>query len=390
MKTIGIFVSVYPPPFVGGAEQSVKDYCEFLNSCGFRVRVYSLTERYEKPQEIKGTSSIIIKKYPIKLPWHPLLIASKKSKMGGLFWHVANLYQSKNNYEIKKILLEDKIDLVLCHNLPGWGTLPWRAASDLKIPLIQMCHDYGLICFKSSLWTRKLTTCTGKCLSCLPRRISTRKHLEAESLISVSQYVSRTIAKSLWNSVESKNFKMNVIRPPVMPPDTFNFNHQAEYDLGFLGRITQEKGIEELLEAAFRLNCTLLVAGNGEKNYISMLTQKYPCATFIGTMEKWEFLSKIKVLVAPSLWAEPLGRTIMEAAIIGKPTVSSNRGGMPEIFASNNSRIIGVDPQDKEKLDIALIEALELPQGSRIDTSDKGLDLSGSQLVNEINEILNS
>jgi glycosyltransferase involved in cell wall biosynthesis len=390
MKTIGVFVSVYPPPFVGGAEQSTKDYTEFLESCGFRVLVYSLLERHEKPQEIKVGSNIIIKKYPIKLPWHPLLITSKRSKMCRLIWHVANLYQSKNNYEIKKLLIQDKIDLVLCHNIPGWGTLPWRAASDLEIPLIQMCHDYGLICFKSSLWTRKLTTCTGKCVSCLPRRISTRKHLVAKSLISVSQYVSTTITKSLWNSDVSEKLKLNVIRPPVMPPDTFNFNHQAEYDLGFLGRITQEKGIEELLEAAFRLNCTLLVAGNGEMNYVSMLTQKYPCATFIGTMEKWEFLSKIKVLVAPSLWAEPLARTIMEAAIVGKPTVSSNRGGMPEIFASNNSKIIGVDPQDKEKLDIALIDALKLDQGDRIDTSDKGLELSGWQLVDEINEIFNS
>ncbi len=51
-----------------------------------------------------------------------------------------------------------------------------------------------------------------------------------------------------------------------------------------------------------------------------------------------EFLALTKVLMAPSVWAEPFGRVAAEAMINGIPPLVSDRGGLPEAVGGDESQ----------------------------------------------------
>ncbi|MBV9124533.1 MAG: glycosyltransferase [Planctomycetes bacterium] len=51
------------------------------------------------------------------------------------------------------------------------------------------------------------------------------------------------------------------------------------------------------------------------------------------TPDPRDFFRVTRLLLAPSLWAEPSGRVVMEALVNGIPVLASNRGGLPETLA---------------------------------------------------------
>ena len=52
---------------------------------------------------------------------------------------------------------------------------------------------------------------------------------------------------------------------------------------------------------------------------------------FVGWQDTAEFLETIDVLVVPSVWHEPLSRTVIEASAHGVPVLAAERGGIPEV-----------------------------------------------------------
>ena len=58
-----------------------------------------------------------------------------------------------------------------------------------------------------------------------------------------------------------------------------------------------------------------------------------------------EFLNKTEIVVVPSRWEEPFGRTALESASRGCATIISNRGGLPE---TTDFRVVLNKLKDKE------------------------------------------
>ena len=55
------------------------------------------------------------------------------------------------------------------------------------------------------------------------------------------------------------------------------------------------------------------------------------------------------VVVVPSVWLEPFGRTVIEALSTGRPVVASRVGGIPEIMTGPLDRFL-FDRDDDEAL----------------------------------------
>jgi len=51
-------------------------------------------------------------------------------------------------------------------------------------------------------------------------------------------------------------------------------------------------------------------------------------------------MSKVKLVLVPSLWPEPFGRVALEAISQGTPVVASNKGGLPEIIKDGRYGLI--------------------------------------------------
>lgn len=109
----------------------------------------------------------------------------------------------------------------------------------------------------------------------------------------------------------------------------------ADYFL-FVGRLSEEKGIDLLLKTFATSPYTIKIAGDGPLlgDIITYRTQ-YPNIEFLGSMEKARILDLMchcNALVFPSIWYEGMPLTIIEAFACGTPVIASRLGAMESMI----------------------------------------------------------
>lgn len=131
----------------------------------------------------------------------------------------------------------------------------------------------------------------------------------------------------------------------------------------FAGRIVEYKGVAELLDAFTALDrddCILMIVGShnfgsGEtsefekkiKASFSHLKDKVIFTGFVPYQEMWKYYKLADAAVFPSMWEEPAGLVMIEAAAAGIPVITTRSGGIPEylndelaIFLDRDEHII--------------------------------------------------
>jgi glycosyltransferase involved in cell wall biosynthesis len=120
----------------------------------------------------------------------------------------------------------------------------------------------------------------------------------------------------------------------------------------FVGRLSPEKGIEELVAATQGMN--LVVAGDGPLRHL------VPEALgFVPHDELGELYDRAAVVVCPS-YREGLPLCVLEAMAHGKPVVASAVGGIPELVEDGVTGLL-VEPGDVAGLRAALERLLADP-----------------------------
>jgi glycosyltransferase involved in cell wall biosynthesis len=119
-------------------------------------------------------------------------------------------------------------------------------------------------------------------------------------------------------------------------------DENAGYAL-YVGRISQEKGIETLLRAgkALKHDLTLKIVGSGP--LLDKLKTEYPDAQFVGYKTGAALAAIVKraaFIVVPSEWYENCSMSVLEAMAFGKPVIGSNIGGIPEQIEDNDTGIL--------------------------------------------------
>lgn len=114
--------------------------------------------------------------------------------------------------------------------------------------------------------------------------------------------------------------------------------------LGYVGRITPEKGIETLVDSLKGLdNVKLMIAGTGNPEYTVKIKETASATgakvEFTGFLERDKiasFLASIDALVLPSLttpqWKEQFGRVIIEAFASKTAVIGSSSGEIPNVI----------------------------------------------------------
>ena len=145
---------------------------------------------------------------------------------------------------------------------------------------------------------------------------------------------------------------------PQMGVDTDLFtpkivnNNQNQLNIGFLGRLVPEKGIDILFTAVSQLcqqglNCRITICGSGssETDLRQMAAQQKiaDVVTWKGAVRHEEApqeIGQFDVLVLPSrtvdTWKEQFGHVIIEAMAMGIPVVGSDCGEIPNVIANRN------------------------------------------------------
>lgn len=115
--------------------------------------------------------------------------------------------------------------------------------------------------------------------------------------------------------------------------------------ISFVGRLTEEKGIDKLLEAVKLIEPNVKVIVTGSLMHNMEVVDEYQKKIFNLSKElgdKIVFTGYIShkivqevyqiadIAVLPSVWEEPAGLTMVEAASCGIPVITTNSGGIPE------------------------------------------------------------
>ena len=191
----------------------------------------------------------------------------------------------------------------------------------------------------------------------LSRWIEQQAYAAADGVIAVSQQMKNDVVEAYGIDQKKVTVIHNGIDPEFYAP-TFDFDFLASYDIDknipivlFVGRITRQKGISQLLGAAayFDTNCQIvLCAGAPDTPEIAAETAALVSklqATRNGVILISEMLprEKIKILyshaavfVCPSLY-EPFGIINLEALSCETPVVASHVGGIPEIITEGET-----------------------------------------------------
>ena len=140
--------------------------------------------------------------------------------------------------------------------------------------------------------------------------------------------------KLIQNGFSSKQVQVisGLYNPNGIRP---SFSENKGQYVGFVGRVSPEKGIDLLVESAKALpDVPFRVAGNFDRT-LDLVRQAPLNIEFTGQLSPdalIEFYAQARMILAPSKWYEGLPMAVIEAMLSGKPVVCSNIGGLPEII----------------------------------------------------------
>lgn len=315
--------NLYKPYNKGGAEKIV----EFLFDA-FDRQDHEILLLTTKPYKGKAADSDQ-KIYYINSLYYDL---SKIPIFIRLFWHFFDLFDFIKYYQIKKILLKEKPDLVIGLNLKGITYLLPILAKKLKIKYCHYPQDVQLIAPSGLIihgHEEKINGLFNKLYISICR-----------NLFKDASYV---IFSSLWLKTihESKNFfnkaQKIVINNPVYISEAKILDPRSD-DFLFVGQIEEHKGIIFLIDLFVRLYdqkeiYNLKIAGSGSCEAL-IKARSTPNIKLLGRMEPNEIRNVMAyslALIVPSLCYENSPFVIYEAAQVGLPTIASDIGGITEL-----------------------------------------------------------
>jgi len=116
----------------------------------------------------------------------------------------------------------------------------------------------------------------------------------------------------------------------------------------FIGKMEKYKGtavLEKILENPKFTAPVVFIGGGSERAGLIKLTEQSGSrAVFLNWIPNDDVLrimNNAKMLLFPSVWAEPLSRVLLEALSVGLPVVAMASGGTPEIIADGKNGLLG-------------------------------------------------
>src|SRR3989344_573978 len=346
--------SLYEPYYRGGVEVVVHRVIDGLKQLNHEVILITLGRKNDKVQFGNLT---IYRVNPRNI--FSFLDINKRPIWLRLIWHPLDVFNFFGRHLVKKILKQEKPDLVITHNLKGIGYLVPRVIKKLGFQHIHTIHDVqlsrpsGLLLFnkeKPFLVIDKLY-----------EKICRWLFNNPDIIVSPSAW--------LLDYYKVRGFfyesKKAVLPNPIVFEKVEKLAPAAKTDklinLLYVGQLESAKGIDLLIAACQKLklnNWHLTIVGSGSMQAglsKSIGSDKhFSLAGYIEPEKLLAYYRQADLTVVPSLCYENSPVVIYDSLVANVPVIASDIGGIGELVKDNYNGFTFTPGNEKN-----LVEVLE-------------------------------
>lgn len=336
---VGIITSLYPPLIKGGAEIIAS-----MQATGFKEAMNHVFVISTKPYNYLGKKSFQIKEninnttvyrfFPFNI--YHYIDGYKFPGFIRLIWHIIDIFNIFSYFIIKKILEEEKPDVIITHNLMGLGFLIPRLLKKLNIKHIYIVHDVQLVAPSGLIIKGKEDALKHKIFKKIGY-VKLMRHMigSPDAVVSPSKFLMDYYKKNKFFN-KSKKF---VLSNPLKQLIKFEKKPNKDLNILYLGQLYEAKGalglIETFNELKFKNSYLHIVGSGADTEKAVKLARGNKKIVFHGWKSGNELLSVLAsadLLVAPSLCYENSPNVIYEALSMGIPVLTSRIGGAGELI----------------------------------------------------------
>ena len=321
MKILSVHNSYQKP---GGEDQVFAQEADLLRAHGHQVLLYQASN-----DQVTGVNPLVL--------------------LGNTVWN------RQIHDQLRGLLQRERPDIMHVHNtFPVISPSAYYAANAEGVPVVQTLHNYRMLCPAATLFRDGHV-----CQECVSRTIplpgvvhgcyrgSRMATAAAVAMLATHNY------KQTWNKAISSYIALTgfardkfieggfpaekiFVKPNYLQTDPGLGEGQGNYAL-FVGRLTPEKGISNLLEAWRTLGTELplQIAGDGPlAPEVEKASVEMEGVSWLKWLPRAEILQRMKdasVLILPSTWYEGFPMIIAEAFAVGLPVIASDLGSMASI-----------------------------------------------------------
>jgi glycosyltransferase involved in cell wall biosynthesis len=343
--------SLFPPRIIGGAEVMVGHAADGLQAAGHSVSVVTTAPRAETGREV--VRGVRVHRIRIGNLYWPGAAPRAPRALKPL-WHAIDLWNPVVHRRLRRIVRDERPDVVHTNNLGGLSPAVWAAARAEGVPVVHTPHDYALTCVRAMRLTRGGRICESRCATCAVRGAWLRRLSgDVAAVTAPSRFVlDRHLELGFFPRAKPHVVPYAVDRPPGPSP------RRTHGPLGILliGQLRAHKGVRvalAALAAAPDLDVRLDIAGTGELldecRTAAARDARIRVHGFVAGEAKEALFRDSHVLVCPSTWWEVTGIVILEAYARGRPAIGSRIGGIPEVIEHGRTGFL-VRPGDAGEL----------------------------------------
>lgn len=345
MKILQVNQFYYPR---GGADKYFLDLTRALEQAGHTVAVFSMTHPKNWPSP---WSDYFVSRVSFNEPtWRDRLKTTGRV-----------LYSREAKRKFARLVRDFKPDIIHLHNIYHHISPSILDVSrQHKIPVVMHLHDYKLVCANHAMFNNgKFCDCCGphNYYKCIAERCI-KNSFGASLLATIEMYLHHSILHIYERSIDKfiapsrfmketvarygqEAAKVEVIYNPYNPElISETVADPAMANGGYLlyfGRLSEEKGLLTLIEAAALTGQAVKLAGSGpaEESLKKLARGLKAPVEFIGFKNSAALAPLIRLaraVVLPSIWAENMPLSLLEALSLGKVTIVSRIGGLPEVI----------------------------------------------------------
>ena len=332
-----------------------------------------------------------------------------------IFAFFTALFNTRSIKELKVLMNREKPDVILIHNLyPLISPAILPFLKKFNVSILMIVHNYRLICPNGLLFSNN-KICES-CLSGIKELNCILQNCE-KSMIKSTGYALRNfwarILKLYKNNIDAylclTQFQGNILSKQGLPknklhvlPNFFSMpvtsvpesKLNRENYIAFVGRLSAEKGVEVLFEAAKKLpGQKFKVAGaNRDDHGIHDIPENVELVGFLNGEQLDLFYKKAQMLIMTSIWYETFGLVLLEAMSRNTPVIAPKISGIPEIIEDHQCGLLfepgnGSDLAEK----ISYLQAQPELASSLSDNGAKKVSTTYSEekYYNELLQIIN-